>query len=427
MDKKQKLREYYLEPIVALAVNLLTIFIVHKLDIPNPSMVIIVLMSFFTAVVSNLTGAISCIMGIAYALYFFSENHSFIHFDGKNSLLILIAILSFTTTYLMTAWIRYNRDKAFNQLNDVNNRLKKSNQMLKEEAYLDPLTELYNRRGGDEALQKELKNRDKVHAIVAVMDIDDFKNINDQYGHGAGDEALRFIAHELRKNFTNSILVRTGGDEFNLVDLSDLSESEEKINQFSKRKFRFKYQGKEITFTISCGYSFFSENITRLIEVLRQADIALYHAKIQGKHTACKYNGGSLSKEAYGFSIRDLTENLSGSHFIYKADNSEKIIFTTYSLLKMCGCQNNYSFNNLTGGTFRGFVYAPDLEKVEKSAQKQIFENDFDSVYCYSYRIKTTSGKIVSVYDFRHLVHDKNLGDMFYVTLYNMESLKSEK
>lgn len=87
-------------------------------------------------------------------------------------------------------------------------------------AILDPLTGLYNRRFGSQRLEEEIARMERLHdpLIVMLVDLDDFKSLNDHYGHTAGDLVLQEFAYRVRRAIRASdIPVRTGGDEFMVV------------------------------------------------------------------------------------------------------------------------------------------------------------------------------------------------------------------
>ena len=80
---------------------------------------------------------------------------------------------------------------------------------------MDSLTNIYNRYGFDELAAKMIAKNPKTHFVAALFDIDDFKFINDIYGHGYGDKALKCLADSMKAFFpSDAILGRNGGDEF---------------------------------------------------------------------------------------------------------------------------------------------------------------------------------------------------------------------
>lgn len=101
-------------------------------------------------------------------------------------------------------------------------------EVLKKIAITDPLTGLLNRDGFDEQIKSAIQDTPDAHCVGIQTDIDDFKFINDMYGHEAGDTALRILAQSMRNAFEkDAILCRNGGDEFSAV-LIGMTEAEAK-------------------------------------------------------------------------------------------------------------------------------------------------------------------------------------------------------
>jgi len=126
--------------------------------------------------------------------------------------------------------IRYARERhaVVRDLASVTRELQFANSALEKLTLLDPLTELLNRRGLQQALSREIRRleRDNTHVLVLLIDIDDFKVVNDSLGHAVGDIALREIAGRLRKCVrTEDFVCRIGGDEF-LILLPDAEPAE---------------------------------------------------------------------------------------------------------------------------------------------------------------------------------------------------------
>ena len=118
--------------------------------------------------------------------------------------------------------IRYalERHHIVRDLASVTRELQFANSALEKLTLLDPLTDLLNRRGLQQALSREIRRveRDNTHVLVLLVDVDDFKKVNDSFGHAVGDIALREIASRLRKCVrTEDYVCRIGGDEFLLL------------------------------------------------------------------------------------------------------------------------------------------------------------------------------------------------------------------
>lgn len=117
---------------------------------------------------------------------------------------------------------------------------------LKELANKDGLTKLYNRYGFDEMAEKMISKNPKEHCVAVLLDVDDFKLINDMYGHAYGDKALISLSENMQKFFPSSALLgRNGGDEFCiLLPNCTMEEVKESLIEFTKTPKTFSYKGQ---------------------------------------------------------------------------------------------------------------------------------------------------------------------------------------
>lgn len=166
----------------------------------------------------------------------------------------------------------------------------KLREALHEQAIRDPLTGLFNRRYLDETLPRELHRalRQQTPLCVAMLDIDHFKRFNDDFGHEAGDEVLRFIGKLLREGVRASdIICRFGGEEFTVILLdTDLAGAVERLRQIclSVKKAQLRYQDRALpALSFSVGMAAAPEHGTHAEDLLRAADDALYAAKEGGR------------------------------------------------------------------------------------------------------------------------------------------------
>lgn len=123
-------------------------------------------------------------------------------------------------------------------------------------------------------------------SIFVLCDIDNFKNINDNYGHIVGDEILNLLGNVIKSNIRrNDFAGRYGGDEFLIIfDTNNIKCIKERIEMINNE---FKLQTKEMKLTFSAGISIFDNNYYKTI---KEADMALYYAKQNGKNNAVIYN-----------------------------------------------------------------------------------------------------------------------------------------
>jgi len=163
-------------------------------------------------------------------------------------------------------------------------------------ARTDPLTGLLNRSGFRQTVKEAVSARPG-QGVLIIMDLDNFKQINDKYGHPEGDVALRSFARQLDEFFNRSgdVAARFGGDEFAVFVGRPLTaaETEGMLNKFVSRAretFDAEYPGEGLT--VSAGAAFVPEH-TVSEELYRQADDALYEAKRSGKNRFLIAKGGS--------------------------------------------------------------------------------------------------------------------------------------
>jgi diguanylate cyclase (GGDEF)-like protein/PAS domain S-box-containing protein len=181
-------------------------------------------------------------------------------------------------------------------IRDITDRIQAQNALLKSEARLremsvrDYLTGLFNRRYMEETLERELlrASRKELQLGVLMIDVDDFKHFNDNFGHAAGDAVLRELGTLFLGHFRGEdIACRYGGDEFIIV-LLDASreiacERAERICERA-RQLDFQYEGQTLqAVTLSAGIAVFPENGITSAAILKAADNALYRAKHAGR------------------------------------------------------------------------------------------------------------------------------------------------
>lgn len=184
-------------------------------------------------------------------------------------------------------------------------KLKKQVALLQKLVYKDPLTDLYNRRGFLEASEKifrmvmSVKNHERkkfrIEEIALVLlDLDDFKKINDKFGHEAGDAVLKGVAEILRNSLREiDVIGRWGGEEIVILLLGAgkaeaLKISEDLRVKISQREFILK-RAKKIKLTASFGVAGIdgaapANKRKTLGELITQADKAMYQAKKKGKN-----------------------------------------------------------------------------------------------------------------------------------------------
>ena len=164
-------------------------------------------------------------------------------------------------------------------------RRKEVEKRLKDLAHYDQLTEVANRHYGDELMQQMIQKArlDKTRFVIIFIDLNDFKKLNDQYGHHIGDLALQFLANKLKVCVgDDGVVVRNGGDEF-LILLDSIPEDwsgrlfVEKID--SKMSEPMIVDNERLTISLSCGFASYPEDGKDLKTLLKIADERMYAIK----------------------------------------------------------------------------------------------------------------------------------------------------
>lgn len=112
--------------------------------------------------------------------------------------------------------------------------------------------------------------------------------------------------------------------------------------------------------------------------------------------------------------IEPILEGMPGGLFIYRADETEELLYINSAVLRIFGCETDEEFRTLTGYTFKGMVHPEDLDEVEQSIQTQIANSIYDFDYV-EYRIIQKDGTIRWIEDYGHFMHTEMFGDIFYV------------
>ncbi len=199
---------------------------------------------------------------------------------------------------------------------------------LREDAETDPLTGLNNRRGFEKYIAKKKKSiqreetafarlgkemtserREKLFNIF-IVDLDKFKNVNDTYGHDAGDKALIEVSHAMQEELrrSNDMVARWGGEEFIVVvqddDNNKATEVADRLRQ-TVEDLSIEYNGEKVPVTVSIGVAPYLEDVRDMYKV---ADQALYVAK---------GNNEKIQKEGLRINGETLTEETSRNQVWY--------------------------------------------------------------------------------------------------------------
>ena len=293
-------------------------------------------------------------------------------------------------------------------------------------AHTDSLTGIYNRCGFDEEAEKIIDRNPKTHFVSALLDIDDFKFINDIYGHAYGDKALKSLADSMKTFFPpDTLLGRNGGDEFCLLLPNYTCEdAKELLLQFTKLPKTFSYKGKEQPFNISLGYAEYPTFASSHSQLMRCADAALYAIKLHGKNGCMAYREGLQSgvRKQLGFAFKDVSEHLPGAFIIYKADkDDDELFYANHEFLHMTGYKDMDELFRITKKSFRNLIREDEQQMIESSIWEQIDSgNENDYIH---FHLRKADGSNLSVLDHGRIVESQQYGKVFYVLFTDWEDM----
>ena len=182
------------------------------------------------------------------------------------------------------------------------------------QAFHDPITNLANRVLFTDRLEHALSRRDEKRGLIAVLfvDLDDFKMVNDTFGHAPGDELLRSVAERLRSVLRPAdTAARFGGDEFAIlledaISRDDVAAVAERI--VTALKPHFVVERQEVAVHASIGVAIASAAPVSAEELLRRSDAAMYWAKVQGKGSYEIYDAGMIEGSGHRLQVRTELE-----------------------------------------------------------------------------------------------------------------------
>ena len=305
--------------------------------------------------------------------------------------------------------------------------INENRKLFKKLAVTDTLTGIYNRLGFNRQVEQYMRQNPQKHCVVAMLDIDDFKLVNDVYGHAAGDGVLQKLAESMKQYFSKDVILgRNGGDEF-CIFMPDCTAVEVKpfLKKFTEETRNFYCKGEAHTFTISLGFAEYPVLTDECSKLMRCADMALYAVKMRGKNGCMAYREGEQvkSRAKLGFVMKDIIDNLPGAFIVYRADKeNDEILLANSELLRLTGCKNMDELLAYTGKSFCNLIRPDEQESCQKSIWSQI--NGGHSNNYIFFHMRKADGKYISVLDHGRIVDSVHNGRVFYVIIMDLKSLQ---
>ena len=247
-------------------------------------------------------------------------------------------------------------------------------QELIEAGMRDALTTLLNRRGIDVEMNERMNGHPGEPFVLILLDVDDFKTVNDLYGHDVGDEALRSISRTLLDVFPEDAIVgRNGGDEI-LVALfgEEAGYVDAYLSSLMSRKLSCKLHDQRYALSVSAGYAWYRGE-SDLKAVYTRADEALYAVKLAGKGGYKKWTpdlSETPQRSLLGFTTRELAEGMPLAMLAHRPDG--EILFANEGLARLLGYGRLSEVLNDSDGNLSRIVLPTDWPRVERSVEETL-------------------------------------------------------
>ena len=221
----------------------------------------------------------ACIM-LGYTLFFFSTNNDFVTFTDQNTRKVVVSLVGIVVDMLFICELKRAQRIAYQRIAGLTEELREDNRLLQELSLIDGLTGVKNRvslrRDYDDYRYREL--------FVAMLDLDDFKSINDMHGHEAGDRVLTATGRNLNEIFGHDHCYRFGGDEFLILWPAGTEEAfRAKLDELIARAPLIGV-GEKAACCIGFTHGTVSDE-QELRSMFAEADKRMYEAKQRGPNT----------------------------------------------------------------------------------------------------------------------------------------------
>jgi diguanylate cyclase (GGDEF)-like protein len=258
------------------------ILVVIQFNVPNPNMILIAGLVVCSALFGYTGGIIAGVIMFIYTVYFFSTDNSFFSFTDQNMKKVFISFIGIIVDMVFVCELKRASTAAFREIKSLTATLQEDNRLLQQISLTDALTGCRNRL----SLRHDFPDYIERELFTMMLDVDDFKSINDQYGHDKGDIALEQTGKLLINTFGANHCYRYGGDEFLVICPGiELDEFHRKAESLMGNRPVIDVGNDTIQVSYSIGYSQGKPNDeSTLRNMLILADNRLYQAKRRGKN-----------------------------------------------------------------------------------------------------------------------------------------------
>ena len=265
--------------LITFALMLVLILLVYHFNIPNPNMILIAGLVVCSSIFGYSGGLLAACIMLGYTLFFFSTDNDFVTFTDQNTRKVVVSLVGIVVDMLFICELKRAQSSAYRKIAGLTEELREDNRLLQELSLIDGLTGVKNRvslrRDYDDYRYREL--------FVAMLDLDDFKSINDMHGHEAGDRVLTATGRNLNEIFGHDYCYRFGGDEFLILWPAGTEEAfRAKLGELIERSPLIGV-GEQA----ACSVGFTRGTVTdenELRSMFSLADKRMYEAKQRGKN-----------------------------------------------------------------------------------------------------------------------------------------------
>ena len=285
LDKVINVRDNSLPEIIQSLITMVVmtglILLAFFLNIPNPNLILFTGLIAVTSIFGFIPGAFALVAVFIYTLLFFS-NMTFTNFTPVNATKVIVSFITATACYLFVATLNHFYKKSMRQILEVNNELVSEKIKLEEISLKDELTDTKNRH----SLRRDFDSYVGEEIHVMLFDVDEFKNINDNYGHSIGDEVLKHISNKTKEVFGEDNVYRFGGDEFVVIKRQESNTSfSSLIKQLMEDVEVVDIDENKLTIHLSGGFTYGTPTSNDdLRHMINYSDELLYEVKHSGKN-----------------------------------------------------------------------------------------------------------------------------------------------
>jgi diguanylate cyclase (GGDEF)-like protein len=232
----------------------------------------------------------------------------------------------------------------------------------------DFLTGLLNRYSAVPVMRDYLFNNPESSSALIMMDLDDFKFVNDTYGHGCGDEMLKAVAAKLKDKFElYGIVCRLGGDEFlGLITNKSKDFVDEFLAELLAKPVTIEYDGNIVKCSMSAGYAMYPSQGKEYHHLYEMADKAMYSAKHSGKARFCMYSHNDNEEKIIKIELTtdEILETLPAAYAVCEVSANNPILLVNSEFTRFFKCSSVTQLHNFCDGHIINLVAKEDRDGV---------------------------------------------------------------